>query len=220
MFLSPDVAHKMADTVVLRTAMIGGLPTWLVGMLAAGAVSAAFFAVAGLLMTGAASISYDIYYRLINPQASETRRMAIAKGSTLALAFLVLLAALNPPGLIAEIAAVAFALAGNTIFPAFLLGIWWSGANRHGVIAGMLTGIVITFAQPLAGSFLPLVNTLFPLTASALCGAPLVIVVMIVVSRFTPPPSTEIRRFLAEEVHGEQGEPHLPSGAMKNDSYF
>jgi cation/acetate symporter len=204
MFFPPDVANRMADTVVLRTAMIGGLPLWLIGMLAAGAVSAAFFTVAGLLMTGAASISYDIYYRLINPQASETRRMSISKGATLVLSLAVLLASLNPPGLIAEIAAVAFALAGNTIFPSFLLGIWWSGTNRFGAIAGMLAGIAITFAQPLAGGFMPAINTLFPLTASSLCGAPIVIAVMILVSRFTSPPSEKIRRFLAEEVHGEQ----------------
>lgn len=202
-FLPLDVSYKMADIVVLRTALIGGLPLWVVGMLAAGAVSATFFTVAGLLMTGAASVSYDIYYRIINPHASESRRMMIAKGTTLLLAFLVMLAALNPPGLIAEIAAVAFALAGNTIFPAFLLGIWWSGTNNYGVISGMLTGLFITFAQPLLGSAVPLVNTVFPLTASALCGSPLVIMVMIIVSRFTKPPSEEIRRFLAEEVHGD-----------------
>jgi cation/acetate symporter len=128
--------------------------------------------------------------------------MTLAKGATLVLAALVLLGALKIPGLIAEITAVAFALAGNTIFPAFLLGIWWSGTTRLGVICGMLAGVLITFAQPLLGSFLPLVNTIFPLTASALCGAPLVIVITVVVSRFTEPPSTEIRRFLAEEVHG------------------
>jgi cation/acetate symporter len=203
MVLPPDISAKMADIIVLKAAVMGGLPSWLVGMLAAGAVSAAFFTVAGLLMTGAASISYDIYYRIINPHASESKRMSISKGATLILAVLVLLGALNPPGLIAEIAAVAFALAGNTIFPAFLLGIWWSGTNRYGVISGMLTGLLITFSQPLFGTLVPQVNTLFPLTASALCGAPFVIVVMITVSRFTRPPSEEIRRFLADEVHGE-----------------
>jgi len=200
--LSPQAAYAMADNVVMRTALLGGLPQWLVGLLAAGAVSAAFFNVAGLLMTGAASISYDIYYRMINPQASEGRRMRLAKGATLALAVLVLLGAINPPGLIAEIAAVAFALAGNTIFPAFLLGIWWSGTTRQGVICGMLAGAFITFIQPLLGGVVPLVNTLFPITASALCGAPLVIAIMIIVSRFTTPPSERILRFLAEEVHG------------------
>lgn len=201
--LPPEISYKMADIIVLRTALLGGLPLWIVGMLAAGAVSAAFFTVAGLLMTGAASVSYDIYYRIINPQASESQRMSIAKGATLLLAFIVMLGALKPPGLIAEIAAVAFALAGNTIFPAFLLGIWWSETNKSGVIAGMLTGLFITFAQPLLGSSVPLVNTLFPITASALCGAPLVMLVMISVSLFSKAPSEEIRRFLAEEVHGE-----------------
>lgn len=201
--LPPEVSYKMADIVVLRTALLGGLPLWVVGMLAAGAVSAAFFTVAGLLMTGAASVSYDIYYRIINPNASESKRMTIAKGATLIMAVIVMLGALKPPGLIAEIAAVAFALAGNTIFPAFLLGIWWSETSKAGVITGMLTGLFITFAQPLLGSALPLVNTLFPITASALCGAPLVILIMITVSLFTKAPSEKIRRFLAEEVHGE-----------------
>jgi cation/acetate symporter len=204
MAIPPQSASAMADVVVLRTALMGGLPSWLVGLLTAGAVSAAFFTVAGLLMTGAASVSYDIYYRLIDPQASEGRRMVIAKGATLALGLLVLVLAMKPPGLIAEIAAVAFALAGNTIFPAMLLGIWWSGTTRHGVIVGMLLGILITFSQPLFGGVLPLVATLFPLTASAFCGAPLVILVMVAVSRFTEQPPEEIRRFLAEEVHGHQ----------------
>jgi cation/acetate symporter len=97
---------------------------------------------------------------------------------------------------------VAFALAGNTIFPAFLLGIWWGRANRQGVIAGMAAGSLITFSAPLFGSYLPLVSTLFPLTSSAFCGAPLVILIMVAVSLATPPPPAEIREFLAREVHG------------------
>lgn len=198
----PVAARKMADIMVIKTAVMGGLPAWLVGVLAAGALSAAFFTVTGLLMTGAASMSHDIYYRLINPRASESRKMAIAKGSTLVLAALVLLLATKPPGLIAEITAVAFALAGNTIFPVFLLGIWWSRTNRYGAISGMLTGILVTFAAPLFSGFSPLVATIFPVTSSALCGAPLVIAVIILVSLLTPPPPEEMRRFLSEEVHG------------------
>ncbi len=110
--------------------------------------------------------------------------------------------ALKPPGLIVEIIAVAFALAGNTIFPAFLLGIWWGRANGQGVIAGMLLGSLITFAEPLFGGIAPVVAQMFPITSSAMFGAPLVIAVMIAVSLLTPPPSEEMRRFLAEEVHG------------------
>lgn len=198
----PVAAGKMADIIVIKTAVMGGLPSWMIGILAAGAMSAAFFTVAGLLITGAASLSHDIYYRLINPHASEGSKMALAKGAVVVLAAIVLAIALNPPGLIAEITAVAFALAGNTIFPAFLLGIWWSRANRHGVIAGMLTGVLITFSTPLFGGLVPAVAKVFPLTSSALIGAPLVIGVMIVVSLLTPPPPEAVRRFLAEQVHG------------------
>lgn len=198
----PAAARGMADIVVLKTALMGELPPWLIGILVAGAISAAFSTVAGLLITGAASLSHDIYYRLINPQASESRKMAIAKGGTLVLALLVLVVALKPPGLIAEITAVAFALAGNTIFPVFLLGIWWGRTNRQGAIAGMITGILITFAPFLCGGFAPVVADLFPPTSSALLGAPLVVMIIILVSLATPPPPEEMRRFLAEEVHG------------------
>ena len=128
--------------------------------------------------------------------------MRVAKGCTLLLALAVHLIAVNPPGLIVEITAVAFALAGNTIFPAFLLGIWWGRANRQGIITGMLLGVLITFATPLFGTFIPALATIFPLTSSAFCGAPLVILVTIVVSLLTPPPPERIRRFLATEVHG------------------
>jgi len=153
-------------------------------------------------MTGAASISYDIYYSILQPRASESARMKVAKGGTLALAAIVLLLALDPPGLIAEITAVAFALAGNTIFPLFLLGIWWERANGDGALAGMLVGIVCTFAEPLFGGIAPQVAVLFPITSSALCGAPLVILVIIAVSLATPAPPEEMRRFLEQEVHG------------------
>jgi cation/acetate symporter len=199
--LTPAEARSVADIIVLKSAVSAGLPGWLVGILAAGALSAAFFTVAGLLMTGAASISYDIYYSILNPKASESSRMDVAKGGTLVLAAVVLLLALHPPGLIVEITAVAFALAGNTIFPLFLLGIWWGRANRYGAIAGMLTGILCTFADPLLGGVLPQVTAWFPITSSALCGAPLVVCVMIAVSLATPAPPEAMRRFLEHEVH-------------------
>ncbi|MEJ2490742.1 MAG: hypothetical protein P8Y84_03880 [Desulfuromonadales bacterium] len=152
-------------------------------------------------MTGAGAISYDIYYRLINPRASERHLLLVAKGATLVLAVIVLVIAVNPPGLIAQITAVAFALAGNTLFPIFLLGIWWDRTNKYGAIAGMLVGTVITFTPILLGHLFPVLRAILPPTSSALIGAPLVILTMIIVSRLTPPPAESLRRFLVEKVH-------------------
>jgi cation/acetate symporter len=187
--------------VVLSAVSNGGLPLWVVGLLAAGGMSAAFSSVSGLMLNGSASFSYDIYTRLIRPTASETDKVYAAKGFFLLLAAVVMVLTLRPWGMIAEIAALAFALAGNTIFPAFLLGIWWGRANATGVIAGMLAGLLITFLPFVIGDALPMVSYLLPSTSSAFIGAPLVVIIMVAVSLLTPPPSEKIRRFLAHNVH-------------------
>jgi cation/acetate symporter len=190
-----------ADMIVLSAAGLGGVPLWAVGLLAAGGMSAAFSITAGLLMTGSASFSYDIYPRLIRPDASERDKVFAAKGVFLILAAVIMVLTFQPWGMIAEIAAFAFAVAGNTIFPAFLLGIWWPRANAAGVICGMLTGLIISFASVFAGNSFPLISHLFPLTSSAFIGAPLVMIVMIVTSLLTAPPSAAIRLFLSRDVH-------------------
>ncbi|MBT1073161.1 sodium:solute symporter family transporter [Pelotalea chapellei] len=191
-----------ADLVILSAATNGGLPVWVTGLLVAGGMSAAFSTVAGLMLTGAASFSYDIYPRLIRPGASESDKVYAAKAFFLVLALGAMLLALQPTRMmIAEIAALAFALAGNTIFPAFLLGIWWGRANSTGVITGMLVGVCITSAPLLLGTSVPIITTLLPATSSAFLGAPLVIVIIMLVSTLTAPPSQKIRSFLNHQVH-------------------
>jgi len=202
-FKVPD--PTMADLVTLTAATQAGLPVWVVGLLAAGGMAAAFYAAAGLLQSGAAAFAYDIYPRLISPAASESDKVHVAKGVFLILAAVVVYFSLNQVGLIGEIAAVAFALAGNTIFPAFLLGIWWSRTNAAGVLAGMLTGVFITVSSLLLGGWIPFVNVIFPLTSSAFIGAPVVLLVMIGVSLATRAPSDEIVAFLIRDVHDTGG---------------
>lgn len=191
-----------ADTIILSAATNGGLPLWMTGLLVAGGMSAAFSTVAGLMLSGAASFSYDIYPRLLRPGASESDKVYAGKSFFLVLALAAMVLALQPTQMmIAEIAALAFALAGNTIFPAFLLGIWWGRANSTGVITGMLLGISITSAPLLLGDSVPLIATLLPATSSAFLGAPLVILTMMAVSLLTAPPSQKIRSFLTRQVH-------------------
>ncbi len=198
-FIRPDPA--VADMVAVAAVSQAGLSSWVLGLIVAGGLAAAFYAAGSLLQSGAAAFAYDIYPRLIRPNAADSDKVMVAKGCFLLLALVVIYFTLGQTGLIAETAAIAFALAGNTIFPAFLLGIWWSRTNAAGVLAGMLTGVLITVASPLLGGYIPLINTIFPVTSSAFIGAPVVILVMIVVSLLTPPPSDEIVAFLVSDVH-------------------
>ncbi len=199
--LDPESAHAIADLIIVKTGEWVGIPDFLVAILAVGGILAAFSTITSLLVTGAGAFAYDIYFRLINPRASEKQLMWVAKGVTLVMAVLILVVAVNPPGLIAEITAVAFALAGNTLFPVFLLGIWWDRTNKQGAMAGMIVGILLTFTPVLLGHLVPSILVWLPPTSSALIGAPVVILVIIAVSLMTPPPSEEVRRFLVEKVH-------------------
>ena len=64
---NPDVGVLAKDAIVVYTAQLGGVNSLVVGLLAAGAISAAFSTVAGLLVAGASAFSHDLYVKVINP---------------------------------------------------------------------------------------------------------------------------------------------------------
>ena len=59
------------DIIVLATPEIGGLPYVISGMVAAGGLAAALSTADGLLLTIANALSHDLYYKMIDPNASD-----------------------------------------------------------------------------------------------------------------------------------------------------
>src|SRR5690606_36128349 len=51
---------------------------------------------------------------------------------------------LNPPGFAAQTVALAFGIAGASLFPALMMGIFSKRMNNSGAIAGMLSGLICT----------------------------------------------------------------------------
>lgn len=207
---NPDVGFLAKDAIVVYTAQLGGINTLIVGLLAAGAISAAFSTVSGLLVAGASAFSHDLYVRVINPDSTPKKQLKIARIGTVIMAVMVTVVALLRLGLIAQLVSVAFSMAACTIFPLFLLGIWWSGSNKAGAKAGLITGTVVTvialtyFIVGLSGGSLPgqeFVSYWLNVWYFAWIGAPLAVLANIVVSFITKPTPLEIKKFLAEEVH-------------------
>ncbi|MDT8308706.1 MAG: hypothetical protein RQ866_04190, partial [Bacteroidales bacterium] len=133
-----------------------------------------------------------------------------ARYGTVLMAVIVTLLALLDLALIGQLVAVAFSLAGCTIFPLFLMGIWSSRSNQQGAIAGLIAGgltavVALTyFIVGENGGTLPgmdFVSYYLGPWYFAWIGAPLAIVVNMIVSRFTKETPVEIRKFLVEEVH-------------------
>jgi cation/acetate symporter len=207
---NPDVGFLAKDAIVVYTAQLGNVNSLVVGLLAAGAVSAAFSTVSGLLVAGASAFSHDLYVKVINPTATPKTQLGIARIGTVIMGLAVTVVALLNLGLIAQLVSVAFSMAACTIFPLFFLGIWWSGSNRSGAKAGLTAGILVTlisityFVVGLGGGSLPgqeFISYWLNVWYFAWIGAPLAIIVNIIVSLMSKPTPVEIKKFLAEQVH-------------------
>lgn len=208
---SPDLGALSKDAIVVYTAQLGDIHPLIVGLLAAGAVSAAFSTVSGLLVSGASAFSHDLYYRVLNPNASARMQMRMARVGTIVMAVSVALVAMLKLGLIAQLVAVAFSMAGCTIFPLFFFGIWWSGSNRTGAIAGLVTGVafsLVAITYFVAGKFglvLPakeFIDYWINPWYFAWIACPVAMIVHIIGSKMGKETPLEIKKFLAVQVHG------------------
>ncbi|MCP3031488.1 cation acetate symporter [Halobacillus sp. A1] len=179
------------DIVVMATPEIANLGVFVIGLMAAGAMAAALSTTGGLMIAISAALSHDIYYRSINPKATESKRLFVGRLSIVLATVAAGLLALNPPGAITQIVAWAFALASGSFFPALLLGVWWRRANGPGVIAGMVTGLTVTLSYIFAAKYLGFTILGIIDTGAGVFGAASAIIANIVVSLNTAPPSQE-----------------------------
>ena len=132
------------DIVVLATPEIGGLPYVVSGMVAAGALAAALSTADGLLLTISNALSHDVYYRLVDPNASNGRRVTISKMLLLGVALAAAAVAAQKPADIVFLVSAAFSIAASALFPALVLGVFWKRATARGATLGMASGLLMT----------------------------------------------------------------------------
>jgi cation/acetate symporter len=129
------------DLIVLATPEIAGLPYVISGLVAAGGLAAALSTADGLLLTIANAMSHDLYYKMIDPNASTVRRLAVSKGLLLVVALAAAYVTSLKPGDILFLVGAAFSLAASGFFPALVMGVFWKRANYLGAVLGMLAGL-------------------------------------------------------------------------------
>ncbi|TCG05992.1 cation acetate symporter [Paraburkholderia steynii] len=131
------------DMVVLAAPEIAGLPYVMSGLIAAGALASALSTADGLLLTIANALSHDVYYHMVDPEASSQKRVTISKILLLGVAlFASYVASLNT-GNILFLVGAAFSLAASSLFPVLVLGVFWKRTTRLGAVAGMVAGLVV-----------------------------------------------------------------------------
>lgn len=215
-----------ADIIVLANPEIAMLPYWVIALVAAGGLAAALSTAAGLLMAISAAISHDLVKGVFVPNISEKGELLTGK---VAMAVSIMVAGwlgLNPPGFAAGTVALAFGIAASTLFPAIMLGIFSKKMNRHGAVAGMLSGLAVTLFYVFAHKgiffvpgtdYLHLIggeNSFFGITPEGIgaFGALVNFAVAFLVDRFTPEPPAHIQA-LVESVRVPRGAQASVEGA-------
>ncbi len=198
------------DIIVLATPEIGGLPYVISGMVAAGGLAAALSTADGLLLTIANALSHDLYYKMIDPNASTARRVAISKALLLVVALVAAYTAytvyVTKQADILFLVSAAFSFAAAGFFPALVLGIFWKRATSAGAVLGMIAGFGVTlyymasnhaWMRTIFGVDKPvdLWFGVLPISAG-LFGVPVGFAVIILVSLFTPAPKQEIQELI------------------------
>lgn len=185
------------DVIVIATPEIAGLPYVIAGLVAAGGLAAALSTADGLLLAIANALSHDIYYRMIDPQASTAKRLVVARILLVVVAILAAAVASTRPGGILALVAWAFSLAAAGLFPVLVLGVWWKRCTKEGAIAGMLVGFGFTLFYLVGTKYfgMPLWFGVSNISAG-LFGIPTGFLATIIVSMMTPPPSREMQDFI------------------------
>jgi cation/acetate symporter len=196
------------DIIVLSTPEVAQLSPVVIALVAAGGLAAALSTASGLLLVISSSVSHDIYYRLINPDASEKQRLFFGRAVIFLAVILAGLLGIYPPGFVAQVVAFAFGLGAASFFPVILLGIFDKRTNSTGAIAGMSVGLIFTAGYIVIDKYI-IPGTLPPITGISsegigTVGAILNFIVTYTVSRATEAPPKEIQD-LVESVRVPRG---------------
>lgn len=202
--LTPDKSTSEVtidpDIIVLATPEVARLAPWVIGLVAVGGLAAALSTASGLLLVISSSIAHDVYYRMIDPHASEAKRLRVGRfmvGIAIVLAGYL---GVHPPGFVAQVVAFAFGLAAASFFPVIILGIFDKRTNKEGAISGMIVGLLFTLFYIVGTKFYGMPPWFFGVSPEGIGTLGMIInfIVTLTVSRFTPPPPAEIQALVEE----------------------
>ena len=205
------------DVVVLATPEVAGLPFVISGLVFAGGMAAAMSTADGLVLAISNALSHDIYYKIIDPKADTRKRLLVARVLLVIIgAAGAYIASFRLTSILGSVAwAFDFAMSG--LFFPLVLGVWWKRATRQGAIAGIIAGIgsglfyLLWVFPKFSNAIWGVTNTPFlgiDHLRFGLIGAPICLVVMVVVSLMTKEPSPTIQK-MVDDTRIPTGKPIL-----------
>ncbi len=185
------------DIIVLATPEMAELANWIIALVAAGGLAAALSTASGLLLVISSSVAHDLYFRILNPAATEAQRLRVGRTVIGAAVVVAGLFGIFPPGFVSQVVAFAFGLAAASFFPAIVLGIFSKRVGTVPAVSGMLTGISFTAFYIIATVFFGMERWggIDPQGIGSI-GMGLNFIVTLSLTRFFPPPTEDTRRLV------------------------
>ena len=193
------IAPNLENTdTAFPTVVLSVLPSALAAVVLVGIISAIISTASTMLLITSQCTSYDIYKKILKPDASEGSVLKISRTTIIICSILSIVIAYfaqNISGLI-FLWSSAFAMMGAGILPSLVGAFYWKRANTQANIASMLVGFISTAAMYLVPGLMPdwMQHPILP-------GLVLSIIVFVVVALVTPRPSEEVLEpFFGEDL--------------------
>jgi sodium/proline symporter len=121
------------------------LPQWLAGIFISGAIAAMMSTADSQLLVITSSVIEDIYHKTFgNKNASGKKLLLLSRVLTILIGAIGLVISLTSNELVFAKVSYAWAGLGSSFGPTLLLALWWNKTTGRGVLAGMMTGTLVT----------------------------------------------------------------------------
>jgi SSS family solute:Na+ symporter len=189
---------SLEKTDQIMPMMLQTLPSGVAAVVITAALAALMSTADSQLLTASSLVTRDLVVTLFRRQLSPHQEEQLGRWVVLGIGLASFAIALNPPGLIVEIATWSFQ--GNAmLFPILIAGLYWKRATRAGAVAGALVSSGLTLGW-LSG-LLPRAWTggWLPVIPAVVIGSG----VLIGVSLLTQPPKEQVTAYYEEGPWGE-----------------
>ncbi len=121
------------------------LPAWLAGIFVSGAIAAMMSTADSQLLVITSSVIEDFYHKTLGKKTVTGKQLLLySRIITVAVGVFGLVISFTSKELIFALVSYAWAGLGASFGPALLLMLWWKKTTARGVLAGMITGTVVT----------------------------------------------------------------------------
>ena len=161
------------------------------GFLLAAILAAIMSTISSQLLVTSSSLTGDFYQAFLNKNASEKQLVFVGRLSVALVALVAVFLAYDRNSSILTLVSNAWAGFGAAFGPLVIMSLYWKKMNRHGALAGMLTGaftVLVWIYAPITINGESLSSVMYEIVPGFIMAS----IAIVVVSRLTPKEQPEL----------------------------